>query len=177
VLGLSNLQVPDTLILRDRSIHTTAEEMRSAMREGRHTTALLDAFATVVAYQVGRRASNAAQTLLSDNVSPLRTPQLARIDNFISEHLSEPIKLAQLADLVGLSQWHFIRRFKVTRGVAPSAYLVSRRIQHAQKLLRGTTLSVTEIALEVGMSSSHLSRTFQFQVRVSPSAYRKLWRD
>ena len=174
---LSNPAIRETLVLRDASIFSTAADLRSAIREGRHTTTLLDSFATVLAYQTARHANNARLPAEDEAVPPLRSPQLARIDDFIAAHLAEPIKMSQFAELVGLSQWHFLRRFREARGVGPGAYLASCRVKQALHLLRGTNLSITEIALEVGMNSSHLARTFQLQVGTSPSAYRKMSRS
>ena len=41
---------------------------------------------------------------------------------YIEEHLAEPISLATLAELVGLSTYHFCRAFKQSVGMPPHRY-------------------------------------------------------
>jgi AraC-like DNA-binding protein len=54
---------------------------------------------------------------------------------WISEHAPEPIDLAAIARLSGLSPFHFLRSFAKTIGVTPHQYLVRCRLQQAARLL------------------------------------------
>jgi AraC family transcriptional regulator len=48
------------------------------------------------------------------------------------------------------------------------------RIEHAARLLLGTCMSISEVALESGFSShSHLCREFRARLGVTPSRYRR----
>ena len=48
---------------------------------------------------------------------------------------AEPLDLAALAEVAGISKYHFQRLFKATYGLTPAAYLTRRRIERAQDLL------------------------------------------
>jgi AraC family transcriptional regulator len=103
----------------------------------------------------------------------LSTRQLRRVTTFIEDHLPEEIGLVPLADLVGLSPWHFCRAFKQSTGVSPHRFLVQTRIERAKRLLADRTVSVTQVALAVGFGgSTQLARAFRATVGVSPRKYR-----
>ena len=83
-----------------------------------------------------------------------------------------PVRSERLAAVAGVSKYHFIRCFRATYGITPSAYLAERRIERAQDLLRSSNLTVTEVCHLVGYSSlGSFSVKFRQLVGVSPSAY------
>jgi AraC-like DNA-binding protein len=87
-------------------------------------------------------------------------------------HYAEPLDLAQLAAVAGLSKYHFHRLFTVTYGRTPAAYLSERRIERAQDVLRATNLTVTEVCHAVGFSSlGSFSSTFRRIVGETPSEF------
>jgi AraC family transcriptional regulator len=57
----------------------------------------------------------------------------------------EELHLDDVAELVGLSAFHFLRLFKRETGVSPYQYLVRLRIRRAMQLLRDTSRPVTDI--------------------------------
>ena len=63
-----------------------------------------------------------------------------------ASHEAWPVK--RLATVSGVSQAHFARSFKRAFGVPPHRYLLTRRIEQANTLLRDTDLSITEIAFQ-----------------------------
>ncbi|WP_250125776.1 AraC family transcriptional regulator [Chroococcidiopsis sp. CCMEE 29] len=73
--------------------------------------------------------------------------------DYINAHLAEDIKLSDLAQLVGISQFHFSRLFKQSIGVPPHQYVLQHRLEQAKQLLKETELPVMEIALLCGFSS------------------------
>lgn len=86
--------------------------------------------------------------------------QLLQVLEYINEHLSQDIKLADLAVLLGMSQFHFSHMFKVAMGIAPYQYLLQQRIELAKELLKQKERSIAEIALECGFNShSHSQHT------------------
>ncbi|NOK62356.1 MAG: hypothetical protein GFH27_549331n96 [Chloroflexi bacterium AL-W] len=60
------------------------------------------------------------------------------VDEYIEAHLCDDIKLADLAQLSALSEYHFARLFKQTVGIPPHQYIIDRRIERAKQLLRST---------------------------------------
>src|SRR4029453_12490538 len=80
--------------------------------------------------------------------------QQRAVTSYIEEHLAEPISLALLAELVGLSTYHFCRAFKQSVGIPPHRSHPRQRIERAKALLAKPALSVTEIGLAMGFSET-----------------------
>jgi AraC family transcriptional regulator len=81
--------------------------------------------------------------------------------------LERDLKLADLAALLDLSQFHFSHMFKQSIGIAPYQYLLQQRIEHAKQLLkqpdsRTAIPTILDIALACGfISHSHFSQQFR----------------
>jgi len=81
-----------------------------------------------------------------------------------------PITLEQLADTAKLSVSCFKHAFKEIIGITPHAYLLRKRIEKAQALLRQGENSVTDIALACGFSSSqYFATAFKRIMGVTPN--------
>jgi len=81
-----------------------------------------------------------------------------------------------LAAMAGLSTHHFARAFRQSVGMPPHSYLLRRRLQHVEQMLRDTQLPLSEIALAAGFSDhSHLARHFRRVTGMSPSLAR--WKE
>lgn len=100
--------------------------------------------------------------------------KLRRITDWMTEHLAEEFCLGRLAELAGMSEFHFNRLFKRATGVPPSQYLIRLRLDAARRLLRETDRSVITVANDVGYSNpSHFARLFRKDTGLSPSDYRR----
>jgi AraC-like DNA-binding protein len=100
-----------------------------------------------------------------------------RVCEYIDTHLQENIALEELAEIAQLSVHHFARAFRQTLGRPPHNYIVQRRVEHAQQLLRNTDLPLSEIAIVAGFTDqSHLARHFRTITGVSPSLTRHRFR-
>jgi AraC-like DNA-binding protein len=98
---------------------------------------------------------------------------LQRVHQYVDAHLSERISVQALADVAGLSIYHFARAFKQSEGLTPHDYLVLHRIEYAQKLLANSEIPLSEVALAAGFfDQSHFARRFREYVGVPPSRYR-----
>ena len=92
-----------------------------------------------------------------------------RICEYIESHLDEKIGLEALAAMAGFSTHHFARAFHQSVGVPPHSYLLRRRLERAERMLRETQLPLSEIAVATGFSDqSHLARHFRRRTGVSP---------
>ena len=99
---------------------------------------------------------------------------LRRTRDHLDRHFAEPFDLDHLADLAGMSRYHFLRSFALTYGVTPAAYLAERRVERAQDLLRAANLTVTEVCHAVGYSSlGSFSARFREIVGESPSDFQR----
>lgn len=101
----------------------------------------------------------------------LSSVNMRQVTDYIHDHLSEPLTLPALAELVGLSPYYFARRFKQTTGLSPHQYILARRIEQAKYLLlRGEPLA--QITDRLGFADqSHLSRSFKRVAGLSPQAF------
>jgi len=100
-----------------------------------------------------------------------------RVCEYIDSHLQENIALEVLAGIAQLSVHHFARAFRQTLGIPPHNYIVQRRVERAQQMLRNTELPLSEIAIAAGFTDqSHLARHFRTITGVSPSLARHRFR-
>nr|WP_254072293.1 helix-turn-helix transcriptional regulator [Rathayibacter sp. VKM Ac-2857] len=80
----------------------------------------------------------------------LSRAQLALVTEHLSARLADPVTLDELAALVHLSPFHFIRRFSASTGSTPMRHLTALRMEHARDLLRRSDSPVAAIAAACG---------------------------
>lgn len=108
---------------------------------------------------------------MSPDLDELR--RLRRARDQMDREYARPLDVPALAHTALMSSGHFSRRFRAAYGETPYAYLMTRRIERAQELLRQGELSVTEVCFEVGCTSlGSFSTRFSELVGEPPSAYR-----
>jgi AraC family transcriptional regulator len=95
------------------------------------------------------------------------------VEDHVSEHLGDEISVETLAELVKFSPFHFSRVFKQTAGMSPLQFVTRQRITRAQQLIRETSRTLIQIALEVGYTSpSHFTKIFRRVTGVTPMEFR-----
>jgi AraC-like DNA-binding protein len=93
---------------------------------------------------------------------------------FMEERLDQSFPVSDVAEACGLSVNHFSRAFRRSIGKPPHRWLLDRRIQRAQDMLRINQLSLADIALACGFAEqSHFTRVFTRIVGVPPGAWRR----
>jgi len=103
-----------------------------------------------------------------DNLARLR-----RARDLVDREYSRPLDVADLAREALMSSAHFSRQFRAAYGETPYSYLMTRRIERAQALLRRGDLSVTDVCMAVGCTSlGSFSARFTELVGETPTAYR-----
>ena len=99
--------------------------------------------------------------------------RLRKIEDYVHAHVSESISIDSLAELAELSAFHFSRVFKQATGITPLQFVTRERMLQAQQLIRETSRSLIEIALEVGYTSpSHFAQVFRRTVGMAPTEFR-----
>jgi AraC family transcriptional regulator len=132
----------------------------------------IESLANVLAVHLLRQYS-ALKPRLSIYEGGLTQTQLLEVIEYINEYLDQDIKLADLAQLLGISQFHFSYLFKRSLGKPPYQYLLQQRIERAKQLLKQTDKSIIDIAFLSGFNShSHLSKQFRQLTGMTPKAYR-----
>jgi AraC family transcriptional regulator len=176
-LDLPRLMLPDFLAVQDRFVTAAAAELYAALAaEETVAPVFAEALSVAVAHRVVAIAarSNARQSAVVRRLTPLL---LQRIERHIDDNLDRPIDLSELALVVGLSRWYFLRVFQATVGMSPHDYITRRRLDRASDLLRTTSRSIMEIAGDVGMTHSHFSRVFSRRLGVTPTEFRRINRQ
>ena len=98
-----------------------------------------------------------------------------RLADYIIANLDRNITIGMLADVAGLSEYHFARMFRLSFGKPPHAWIAERRLDHARQLLKSTGLPLQQIADASGYADlSHFSHRFSTAVGVSPRQYRQI---
>lgn len=98
--------------------------------------------------------------------------------SYMKEHYAEPINLDYLAELCGLSNSYFSRKFKEQTGEKYIDVLTDIRVREAQRMLAETEMSVLEIVEETGYcDEKHFRRVFRKITGMNPQEYRKQIRN
>jgi PAS domain S-box-containing protein len=97
-----------------------------------------------------------------------------RIVGHIQRHLDEPLPLAELAGMAGLSPGQLDRRMRKVFKLSTAAFIRKTRIGHAVRLLGESAMAVAEIALSCGYGDqTAFTRQFRATVGLPPAAYRE----
>ncbi len=97
---------------------------------------------------------------------------LRRARDRVDRDYAQPLDVPALARTALMSPAHFSRTFRAAYGETPYAYLMTRRIERAQALLR-RGVSVTDACMAVGATSlGSFSARFTEIVGETPSQYR-----
>lgn len=91
------------------------------------------------------------------------------------ETLNRPVDLEMLAKDLNVSYPHFRKSFKETVGMSPGQYHLNIRIEKACRLLKETSLTMTEISYQLGFESEfYFSRIFKKKTGLAPTQFRKM---
>jgi AraC family transcriptional regulator len=172
--GTASTAFAPRLFFEDATLWDTALKLKSVIESGgSDSSSYFDALASVLAHELVRLNAGASRPRTPDQ-GGLAAWQRRTVATYIEEHLAEPISLATLAQLAGLSPYHFCRTFKQSFGVPPHRYHTGRRIEHAKTLLARSASTVTDIGLSVGFSdTSSFTGVFHKTTGVTPTAYRR----
>lgn len=100
-------------------------------------------------------------------------PRLLLARQFVEARCTEEFKTKDVAEQVGLSEFHFARLFRTAFDISPRQYVIHLRLDAARRLLELPENTVTETALRVGYGSlSSFIHAFSKRFRLSPAQYR-----
>lgn len=123
---------------------------------------------------VTARALMKRETVPREEPTPMQQ-KMTDIVRYINSHYGEPLDLDALSARFYISKSHLSRVFKETTGFGFSEYVNLTRIKEAQRLLRESEWSITEISAATGFDNfSHFGKTFKKLAGVSPRQYRNM---
>ncbi|SCB34357.1 helix-turn-helix domain-containing protein [Rhizobium multihospitium] len=121
----------------------------------------LDSLVTLFSTHLLRTYANNMRQLPSPR-GGLSAKSARRVEEYLHEHFTEKVHVAELAAVAGISPNHFIVRFAKTFGMPPHRYLINLRLDLAEKLLAEGEIAIAEIAYMAGFSDqSHLATTMK----------------
>ncbi|RBP48428.1 GlxA family transcriptional regulator [Arenicella xantha] len=94
---------------------------------------------------------------------------------WMQNHINKAaISIHRVAELFGMSQRNFTRRFRIATNMTPLQYLQRQRFNVARELLQSSNLSIAEIAYRVGyLDVSYFTKLFKQFSSITPKEYRK----
>lgn len=133
-----------------------------------------EAIGAALAAHLLRRYSNASE-LTRGRGGGIDDRRLRAAAAYIDGHLTDrsALSLAALAGVAGLSPHHFARAFARAFGAPPHRFVLERRLDRAEHLLRTTRLPIAEVASLAGFGSpSHLAARMRERRHRTPRAVR-----
>lgn len=102
------------------------------------------------------------------------TALLLSVRNYIQHHISESIRIEEIAKELYMSRPYLSAKFKQDIGQSLTDFILQEKTEEAKRLLRYTGKSSAAIGLYLGFSSpSHFSRVFRKYAGCNPGEYRE----
>ena len=97
-----------------------------------------------------------------------------QIVDYINENLWGEIRKEDITEHVHLNGDYISRIFKKEMGISIKAYTIRQKLLEAQKLLRTTSLSVSNVAVQLGYGNfSHFSAAYKREFGITPTEERE----
>jgi AraC-type DNA-binding domain-containing proteins len=110
--------------------------------------------------------------LASDNKRTANLEALQPVLSHIEVRLHLPLRVAELAEVAGMSEKYFILYFKQALGITPGAYVYQLKMNRARELLYSRTFSIQQIAERLGYPDPFsFSKAFKKYYKVPPSRF------
>lgn len=171
---VQDVELHDTVKADDPAIHRTAMQIAHEAALGAAGSRLMvDSLSRQLAVHILRRHAH-VQFRERGSGDRLTFLQERVVRDYVHEHLGENVSLDDLAGSVGLSRFHFSRRFRRTVGTTPHDFVLQQRVDRARTLLQRTDTPLLDIACRCGFADqSHLTREFKKRVGETPGRYRQ----
>lgn len=120
------------------------------------------------------RAGGQAQFVDRPVPEPMAASPISEALDWAVAHLDERVTVADLARSAHMSERSFIRAFAQTTGTTPAAWLRSRRLDEARRMLEISDLPIDAVASRCGFASPVTFRqNFSSAYGTTPSGYRR----
>lgn len=103
----------------------------------------------------------------------LNLKRISMVEDYISLHYRDDLKLSELADLVSMTPTSLCHIFKRYHNKRISDIIVETRIQHAKEMLISTDIKIRFVAYECGFSTlTNFNRLFKRLTGMTPTEYK-----
>jgi AraC family transcriptional regulator len=167
------VELLDNFGTRDIHLENIARRILAEFEgEGLASAIYVQTLANELAVHLLRYYSTASKSMRSSTNSLPRN-KLRQAIEYISDNLRHDLTLESISETLAMSPYRFAHGFKLATGIAPHRYVIERRMERAQSLLRESDLSITQVAHEVGYATqSHFSVVFHRFKGQTPRSYR-----
>lgn len=180
-LAAAEVEVPEFTLrsspfgrMDETALRIAIEMKLEANRGGILNEVFVDSLMAIFGVHLLRNYSNVGDRPATVSSARLHPAVAARVEEFLQANYSRKLALREMATMTGLSEGHFLRAFSNTFGRPPHQYVLRLRLEHAEKLLRTTDLSISEAAAASGFSSqSHLTTAMSQHRKLTPGQIRK----
>lgn len=118
-----------------------------------------------------------ASSSFSHTESNVESSRIQKVKMYVNDHYSEPLKLDEIADLVGMSPVAFSRFFRQRTGRTLSDYIIDIRLGYAARMLVDSSKNISEICYECGFNNlSNFNRTFKAKRNYTPRDFRAMFK-
>ena len=126
---------------------------------------------------ISEEAKVLASSSFSHTERTMESRRVQKVKQYINDNYAKPLKLADLADLVGMSPVAFSRFFRQRTGRTLSEYIVEIRLGYAARMLVDSTKNISEICYECGFNNlSNFNRTFKEKRNYTPRDFRAMFK-
>ena len=106
--------------------------------------------------------------------NPHLSQQVQKCVDYIEMNLDKKIRAADIAALVGYTEYYMTHKFKEETGLSVTDYIKFAKIERAKVLLKSTNQTVQDIAAALSFSTrNYFSRIFQEVTGQTPMEYRE----
>jgi AraC family transcriptional regulator len=139
-----------------------------------HDRLFAESVSNAIAVHLVRRYS---ETRPVETTHGLSRRQFRLVVDYMNEHITASLSLAELAAVAGLSPSHFNSLFKQSAGVTAHQYVIRRRVDRAVNLLSRDGARLIDVADQAGFADqSHMSRCMRRVVGMTPAAVLRQYR-
>jgi len=124
-------------------------------------------------YPLAHAALTARQPRAPERISARDRTRVQQAVSHIEAYFGDACTLQTLADIAGLSRFHFVRMFGAVVGQSPNQYLINTRMRAAADRLLSTQAPIAQIAFDVGFNDiSHFYSCFRETFACTPRQWR-----
>lgn len=171
------MTVDDSGIDTERSrelLHRVASLLDSALRELHEPKEAAQGAILEAASLLQRQIGPAVSREVFERKGRLLAWQVRKVRDYVDQHITRRVLVADLSMLIQRSEAHFSRAFRRTFGVSPHAYVIRRRLRFASEYMQLTEKPLSEIANLCGfVDQAHLCKHFRQATGRTPAAWRR----
>ncbi|BCM17720.1 GlxA family transcriptional regulator [Mesorhizobium sp. J8] len=172
-------RIRDTLFIRDGQFSTCAGELAAFDLAidliASHAGAFIAQEVCRHAIVDGQRSGSNRQTGPSGVAFAGVSEKLLMAMRIMEENIESPLAMSEVARRAGVSRRQLERLFSTHVGMPPVRQYLRIRVDHAKRLIEGTRLPITDVAIACGfISPSHFAKCFRMFNGITPQKCRAM---